>query len=227
VVCVPVIDPPPPRLAAPRITQTGIVALRVPGTQDYQEFVRLRWEPPANDSLEIAEYRLLRKYPLDAPEPLLQIEPHIDEYFEPTHELGLERSSRTALVYRLYAVDELERAGDTSLPCTVSLASAALLVEPVDQDTLQANHFEWILARESSPSTYTFNLWSSDTLLWQRTYPGAFLIGEEYQRRFAESLPDSLYASLRPGRYCWGIHWKVAEDIRDPESITIGVFHVR
>ena len=225
--CLTIDQEPPQRLSAPIFTHYSIVAKK-DFDNEYSEFIQLNWIPDSTDKISIRYYEITRVIPIDSNSNTnIKNIPHdTTTMYDRVSNLNLlsPRTKSNNILYRIFAVDSLERAGDTSVVCTVSLAENVILKSPFD--TLHSDLFQWIVPQIFTQSITNILLWKNDSLIWESDsisdYTGG---GSKNQRKI---LPASL-SPLSPGKYYWGIKMSLVSGgiERDPSSITIREFYVK
>ena len=202
----PTIDPPrPDRLSSPLFTHFEIVAGQF--DNEYHEMIHLQWVPDSTDTIPITSYHIIRKVDIDTfPTQITNIPADVNELFDPTYKFIDADSHKDdrLIFYRICAIDSIDdgRPGDTSVACTVSLASLVdLLTPPADTIPNQPVNFKWQVPSIFNPIKSYVVLWLSDSTLWVtdtiKDYTGGGV--PPYER----SLPSSLLP-LYPGEYFWG-----------------------
>ncbi|MGD9200041.1 MAG: hypothetical protein PVI26_00630 [Chitinispirillia bacterium] len=222
------IDPEPPeRLGAPVFSHYSIVAKK-DLDDEYNEFIQLHWRPDSTDKISIGYFEIIRMIPTDStsntnirniPGNYRLIHDKISNF-----NLLNPRTQSNNIFYKIFAIDSLERAGDTSIICTVSLAENVILKTPFD--TLHTELFQWIVPQIFTQSITNVLLWKNDSLLWESDsipdYTGG---GSKNQSKI---LPGHL-SPLQSGMYYWGVKMTLVSGgiDRDPSSITIREFYVK
>lgn len=217
----PTIDPPPPpRLTRPAFTQAEIVA-KTDHAQQFHEAIRLHWHPPSTQHISIDNYCIIRFVAYDSSlkhYTVSGIDTTVDDLIAP---LNIPRIDMQQVLYRVYAIDSLGRAGDTSVPCTVSLAPEVSLSHPANTlDTAHASYYlQWVIPQVIGNETISYGIvWKTDSCLWQSPSVKTF------NTKIAKyPFPVSLYP-FETGKYYWGVKLVVVGE-NDPTSFTIRHFY--
>jgi hypothetical protein len=214
--------PPPPPLPAPIITSSTIHAI-TDIDWEIHETVTLQWIAAPDSSLSVISFKILRVV-ASLPLPLLT-KTSIDSLntlLEPVAGLTIpDRTAEQSIIYRIFAIDSLDRSGDTSVACTLIIARAIPLLLP--QDTLMGNQFKWEIPNGIPDQTRScVILWHNGLLLWKSADVMKYTNG--LSETFSKYLPDSL-VTLPSGIYYWGVHLTI-EGGTFPESFTIRKFYV-
>jgi hypothetical protein len=217
------IDPPPPSpLSAPIIDSAEIVA--VPDIdKEITESIHIQWVAGPDDSLSVYSFKIVRYTALQTLPLLTKLSiDSLNTLIDPVAQMNLpNRNDEQYIIYRIYALDSLDRPGDTSVACTVTLARSIPLLSP--KDTFVVNQFKW----EVPDGIY--NQTRSRVILWYRGDPlwksdDVLKYTNGLSEIFTKSLPDSLMP-LAPGKYYWGIQLTI-EGGAFPVSFTIRKLYV-
>lgn len=221
------IDPPPPdRPAAPKFTRYSIVAKK-DSDNEYNEFIQLYWMYDTTDQISIRYFEIIRMLPVDSNSNTnIKNIPHsITTMYDKISNFNLvnPRTSSNTIFYKIFAIDSLERSGDTSVVCTVSLAENVTLNSPFD--TLHSNVFQWVVPQIFTQSITSILLWNNDSLLWNSDSIPDYTGGGAKSQ--SKTLPVHL-SPLSTGRYFWGVNMTLVSGgiDSDPSSITIREFYV-
>lgn len=229
--CITPPEPRPDRLSSPIFTNYEIVAGLY--GDEYHEVIHLQWIPDSTDTISIIKYQILRKVDIDSSSTTItDIPSDVNDLNDPTVKFIDDPAKRTndrLIFYRIFAIDSLERPGDTSVVCTVSLARLIdLLLPPIDTIPSQSVNFRWLVPQIFNSRVRThIVLWKNDSTIWQSAPKEFFTGGGPTQEN--ENLPPSLLP-LIPGEYFWGayliiIGGSVTGD--NPTSINIRNFYVK
>ncbi len=182
----------PPRLDSPVLRPIELAVIKK--SSEYVEAAHLTWSKPLSDSVEVAYYNLLRMFPGDSGYndnfPSSQgIPASIENFFDPLiNSFPSALESYRPLIYRIYVVDELGRAGDTSAPCTLLVVKQPSL----KHSDLTKGCFTWSSdVNLSGPYSYC-HLWSdSSNLSWTSNTMYTFPPTDK-PAEFSACIPDSL-----------------------------------
>ena len=202
----PTIDPPrPDRLSSPIFTHSEITAGQF--DNEYHEMIHLQWVQDSTDTIPVISYQIILKFDIDSfPANITNIPADVNELFDPTYKFidTDNRKEDRIIFYRIFAIDSIDdgRPGDTSVTCTVSLASLVdLLVPSADTIPNQPVNFKWQVPSIFNPIKSYVVLWLSDSTLWVsdtiKDYTGGGV--PPYER----NLPQS-HLPLFSGEYFWG-----------------------
>ncbi len=218
------VDPPrPDRLSAPIFIEADIVLKKFDG--EIREMVRVAWEPDSTDTISVIFYQVLRQVDTDSlPTPIINIPDTVTELFEPVYQFNLaNRTNEHLISYWIFAIDSLERRGDTSAAFIVELAREVDLLSPITK--LTDSLFSWGINDIKNQSRFHAFLWKPDAILWESDTINEF-IGGNYTK-FNRFLPPPLHP-LETGEYFWGVELTIVGGLNanDPKSITITKFSV-
>gem|GEM_PF-2379253 len=233
VVCIPPEPPVPDRLKAPVFKEGKVVVERLNGT--YEELIYLRWAPPDTDSVPISvkNYVIIQHLPFDTAADTLGVLSSEPEILPATRTFAYQRTENLrrygsgeilSMYYQIYAVDSLERPGDTSEPFGVALLRNVTLLAPTD--TLSGNNFVWetrfiqdeiftnmMLWREADASL----IFISDTVDYFTTYYDI--------KQFSARIPNIRWP-LQSGIYTWAVRLEKPQPPPGATSFTLGTFRV-
>ncbi len=218
--------PRPPRLKAPLITHSNILA-KTDFNNQYQETIHLTWKNNQEDTLSVISYTLIRTTSSDStPSLKTNIPPDLLEgFFDPLSPLNLDRITEEYVYYQLFAIDSLWRPSDTSATCTVSVAREMTLVHPGDTLYSSTNPvtFSWQVPQIQQGPTHSYvNLWFNDSLQWTSDTEKIFTGGG------SKKVEKILSNSLIPGIYYWGVTLEITGGSSiQPKSITIRKVYVK
>ncbi|MBD3419534.1 MAG: hypothetical protein GF398_05380 [Chitinivibrionales bacterium] len=218
-------EPLPHSLQGPVITSHQVTAVR--SGSDYAEVIRITWQAPPDTQVAVREYQILRNTQTSTDSgfsiAVHSIPPTIQTYNDRIDEIGYPQKdfSVKAIRYRIVAIDEYDRAGDTSATDTVYLANEPSIVYP---DTiLDSNLFHWRWRGIKAGYTSSMQLWTLDSLYWQS--PAVLKYGSELTDEFEAVVPDSLWPLLS-GTWFMGVRIKAnSADYR--QAIAVRKFVVR
>jgi hypothetical protein len=234
-VCLPPEPALPPLLNAPVFTKGTVVIENASGI--WQEMIRLEWTPSDSSYSAINEYVILTEIPFDTAVDsmgIIDMEPQRlpaskTFAYHPTESIRrLTPDSQIVTIhYRIFAIDSLDRSGDTSSSFEVSLLKTVVLVSPAD--TLHNNRFHWEFVGIAD------EIFSNMLLIWpdsiSKQYVGdtssafAFLYDP---LKFIVSLPDTLLP-LHSGYYTWAVRTELQQRYSQSASYavsyTIGTFY--
>lgn len=213
---------PVPRLGAPVIIQGDVTVLYF--QESYHEMVRLEWTPPETEHNFVAEYQIIRTVYEDSGAVIVTgIPDTVTEYYGRTDHLGIDRSGSRTVYYRVFTIDTQGTVGDTSAPCSISVAPYAVLHRPDAAPPLGANRFTWSIQGIATPFITRMALWDTTGKLYQGAYHDQQLTNPYGEIEFNDRIPDTLYP-LPPGPYWWGAELHIFETLST--SVKIGAFHV-
>lgn len=217
------IDPPPPSpLSAPIITDSTIVA--VPDIdKEITESIQIQWTAGPGDSLSVYSFKIIRNTALQTLPLLTKLSiDSLNTLIDPVAQLNLpNRNDEQYIIYRIFALDSLDRPGDTSAACTITLARSIPLLSP--KDTFVVNQFKWEVPNGIYNQTRSCAiLWHQGSLVWKSDDVLKYTNG--LSEIFTRALPDSLMP-LAPGRYYWGIQLTIEGGVF-PVSFTIRKLYV-
>ena len=222
--CPTYIAPLPPPLKAPVFTNKKVTWCHQVGT--FREVIDLTWQKPSTDSIGISQYTLLRKAGNETAYSLVmrEIPDSITNYQDPIENFGFptpaSESQFKMVWYRIFTVDTLGRSGDTSVPCSLTLAIQPILIQPLD--TLNTNQFSWQVWGYMIMGSYTttFAFADSTRILWEAPATAESFLGESGHDDLQQALPDSLWPLAR-GRYFWSVKLDITGG-NNPQSIIVG-----
>jgi hypothetical protein len=215
------IEPLPPVLNAPSFLTKKVTWAKVT-TNSFAEVVSLSWKKSDADTIPTGSFTILRKIGSQSTytAAMRGIPASISDYADPISQFGFSKE----VIYRIFAVDTLNRSGDTSLPCTLTLAQQVILREPAD--TLTANYFSWDVLGQMVMGGFTCTFAFADTaaVRWQAPPTVLTFIGENTLLTLTQALPDTLWPLPR-GRYFWSVRLDISGGA-NPQSIIVGTCHV-
>jgi hypothetical protein len=189
---------------------------------EFREFARILWEHSL-DSAVITEYTILRRIPPDSNWESFTVTGSRTSAFESSAGLRPSPQSGQQIFYRIFATDGLERNGDTSGLCTLSLAPLANLIYPID--TLLSNRFEWSIS-DIANQYFTRALFFADTgdsAIW--TYSTIPDYGNSNRTDiFSTSLPNPYYPILPVGKRSWIVRLEIFGQTREI-SYSVGNYY--
>ncbi|MFW5775086.1 MAG: hypothetical protein ACOCW2_02255 [Chitinivibrionales bacterium] len=211
------VDPlPPDRFEAPFFTTSDVRSLPVDG--ELREIIHLQWQQPLTANNSVIEYRMIRRMEYDSFSSIISIPSGSAELFDPVDELSMGRLQTRSVLYQVFSIDSMERAGDTSALCTVSLAPLVSLHSPAD--TLFENRFTWSVYNVANPCMSHIYVFKDNRILWQsEAVDGIILIGNDNEKQLDVSLPDSIYNDLSGNGFAWAVKLQVL-GAGDPVSVT-------
>ena len=220
----PTSDPfPPPPLRAPVFTGIGITGIKI--SDAYRAAVRLQWDLRGKDSLPVSQYVILRKkQSTDTAFSVLHYaipDSVFDDYDVLLTNDVPAQGVYSKIGYRIFAIDTMERSGDTSATDSIRICWAPLVGYP--QDTLKQNLFKWYTIQYMAGYFTYLYLWDETKgLCWTSPMPNEPSYGHETLDSFFVHLPDSLYP-LATGDYWYGL--KVEIPGENIQTLTIQEFH--
>ncbi len=221
----------PPHLKSPRFLESRVLVAKVGGL--FEELVYLSWAPPDSDSAAVDAYVMMQRLPFDTAIDTLGIFPSQPERipaprtwaYEPTQNIRKYGSGEVMMLYyRVFAIDTLGNAGDTSVQCSVALLKNADAVYP--KDSLLDNRFEWEIA-------YVQDEVFTNIMVWNSTDTAAIFVSDTINdfanfwvpTECSAALPDRMYP-LPGGMYTWAIWAQKPMPPPGAVSYTIGTFRV-
>lgn len=208
----------PLRLKQPSITKLVLSEAKF---STYHEAVHIEWSPPPADSIAVRSYTLLRKTYNDSLFDAFKhgIPDSIVSFNDDLMPIGFPLSGYNLIVYKVFAIDTLGRAGDTSVACSLYLAPQPELTT-LDTAT---RCFGWFSRNIQGSVTSHIKLWNSTgDSLW--TSPRVEELGSENdQVPFSACLPDSL-KPLLPGIWYFAIFLEANGSLY--QSMKVGPFNV-
>lgn len=223
------VDPPrPTKLKAPFNLNAKIVnfdsTFNTPG-----EFIYINWEKNPHDTISTASYSIIIKTDsTGTATKITNIPENILSYYSPITSIYSEefRTIKRPIIYSMFSIDTLGRAGDTTLPCTVNIAPSVLLSSPGQSvnslDTSIA--FKWFVRKVPDQTISAVSLWKEDSIFWLST-PESLYTGGEDITPVTKYLPDSLLP-LNIGLYDWIVSLKIVNGLDEPSSFTIRELNV-
>jgi hypothetical protein len=157
----------------------------------YREAIHITWTPPSTDSITIRSYTLLRKTGDDSLFDVFTrsqgIPDSIVSFDDDLTPIGFPVNGYDLIVYKIFAIDTLGRAGDTSAACSLYLASQPELTRI---DTA-AWCFGWLSRGIQGSVTSHLKVWNAGgTRSW--TSPASEELGnEQVPVNFSSCLPDT------------------------------------
>lgn len=192
----------PPRPGAPRFTDIRLSEARLYGS--FREAIRVTWRKPAEDSIGIRSYTLLRKTDADSVFDVFPRSPGIpadvDTFFDDLTRIGFQGSAFSLVKYRIFAVDSLGRRSDTAAACSLYIANQPFVV-PADTATWC---FSWKTYINGSVTCH-LKLWDTGgACVWTSASQEGFG-NDNFPYPFTACLPDSL-RPLHTGTWYYAIY---------------------
>jgi hypothetical protein len=217
---------PPPSLSAPVFLKMEVAAFKF---DTYRPAIHLQWRAPSHDSLGIKEFVILKKTQSDSGFSVLvrSIPDSISNFYEAADNVGFPSSDYKAVTYRIFAIDTIGRAGDTSAADSVVLVWPPQPVQPKDFDTLAGeDSLVWSVSNvQAGFFTYLFIYNDSLGLVWKSPKPltPSFLTDGQ-TGIFGVVLPQVLLP-LTSGVYSWAV--KIEAPAKNAESMAMRRFYAR
>ncbi len=198
---------PPPTLPAPLFTGINVDGFVFQSSTGVRPSVHVQWKMPSGDSLGVKEFVLLQKLPGDSFFSVLarSIPGNISDYYENIDDFGYPNPlTYKTVLFRMFALDSIGRAGDTAARDSIVLAWPPKPVSPAQSDTIGPDSLVWSMWYVEG-GYYSYSLLYSDSLglVWNELRPIIPVYSSENDTvRFAAHIPDSLFP-LNAGGYSW------------------------
>jgi hypothetical protein len=208
----------PLRLKQPLITKLLLSEAKF---STYREAVHIEWTPPPDDSIAVRSFTLLRKTYDDSLFDVIKhgIPDSIVSFNDDLTPIGFPLNGYNLIMYKVFAIDTLGRAGDTSAACSLYLAPQP---ELSTLDTV-TRCFGWLSRNIQGSVTSHIKLWNStgDSLWTSKRVEE--LGNEQVPVNFSACLPDSL-KPLLPGIWYFAVFLEANGSLY--QSMKVGPFNV-
>jgi len=217
---------PVPPLQAPSFTSATLTVARF---DTYRPAVHLAWSSPHNDSLAVREFVILQRSQDSAgfsvlvrsiPDTVTGFYDNIDRFTFPQH------WDFYTLEYRIFAIDSLGRAGDTSAIESLSVAWPPTLLWPATTDSVRPDSLAWtVFGVEFGYFSYVYLYSDTGGLIWKSPRPDTpTYSSHDNPDHYVQRLPGSL--PLPSGQnYFWAVNVEIPTG--QAWSIAVGRFYVR
>jgi hypothetical protein len=191
----------------------------------YRPAVHLHWQMDLNDSLDITEYIILKKMPLDSNFNVLVrgIPDSVFDFYEPLDNIILpEELSFKSVLYRIFAKDNYGRSGDTSnIDSIVLLWPPILLTDTLKND----NVLRWSVSSiQAGFFNYIYLINDSSGLIWKSPKPDTPSYLTDGQIAVFSEKINSSFLPLLKGNCFWAV--KIEAPALKAESMELRKLYV-
>ena len=192
------------------------------------ETAYLHWIDNSESKTSTISYTLLRYTDTSNTHSIIKnIPASVNFFYDPILPLIADslRTTTRFIRYKIVPIDSLNRAGDTSVTCTLRLAPAVQLTSPgySVEDSSNLKKFNWTIHPIQNQVSSSISLFRSDTLIWKSPVNAYFTGGNS--RAIEATLPDSLYP-LPAATYLWYVSLRIITGSNEPKSFTFRITHV-